>query len=81
MRQMHLESCIPWSACRVDEGRGEKSALCNQNFETGREIRALTSSRLDLSKWSKKIGECNWTPDSQENTIPAPGLITLIEAI
>ena len=33
---------------------------------------------MELSKWSKKIEECNWTPDSQESTISAPGFITLI---
>ena len=32
---------------------------------------------MELSKWSEKIEECNWTPDSQENMIPAPGFITL----
>ena len=32
---------------------------------------------MELSKHSENIGECNWTPDSQENTIPAPGLIIL----
>ena len=74
---MHLESRITWRACRTDEGHGEKSAVCNQNFETGRKIRASRSIRLDLLKWSEKVGEWNWTPESQENTIPTPGLITL----
>ena len=32
---------------------------------------------MELLKWSENIGECNWIPDSQQNTIPAPGLITL----
>ena len=32
---------------------------------------------MELSKWSQNIEECNWAPESQENTIPAPGFITL----
>ena len=32
---------------------------------------------MELSKWSEKIEECNWTPDSQESTISALGFITL----
>ena len=32
---------------------------------------------MELSKWSEKIEELNWTPDSQENTILAAGLVTL----
>ena len=41
----------------VDEGHGEKSVVCNRNFETGRKIRASRSGRLELSKQLGKIGE------------------------
>ena len=48
-----------------------------KNLKQGKKIRASRSGRLELSNRPEKIGECNWTPDSQENMILAPGLITL----
>ena len=77
MRQMGIEYRIPWSARRADEVRGEESAVCIQILKQGKKLGLWGAIILEVSKWSEKIGECNWTPNSQENTIPALGLITL----
>ena len=44
--------CISYSlrARRADQGRGEKSVVCNHNFEMGKKIRASMSGHLELLK-------------------------------